>query len=759
MSIAPQLAARRLQLSRGVVVPAAPPGGAGALMPGVPILQQQFPLGAGQLNVQVEIAWGAVISEPMVGWSWTDVTADVQYQQKISITIGRSDESTTPQPAQAALTLDNRSGNYSYGAQSANYPNVHKNVPVRISLWYQGVQYVRFLGYSTGFNPSWDETGNYSIVNLTAAGAKRRLTQAQTPVQSVLTRSIPSLPGLVAYWPMEDGSTSTSFASGMQPAALGAPMNIFGGTPQLASNSTIGSSNPLPVLGTGKMFGAIPNISNTGVIQLRAMMVFPAAADASPDQSVMFSVDTSGSAKYWYVTYNVGGAVSVQAYSNVGVLLYNSGAQAFNLSGQAGLFSFSLTQNGANINGQLEWYEINSSLASVTNLTISNMTVGYPVDVYVAPNGDQTNLVVGQVTVTTTYQDIFNLLNQVNGYVGDYTGGRMDRLSTENGEYLSRVSGTTNQKMGVQTPDTFINLMEGCSTVEIGYLYDGINQGLTFIAQDQITSQSPAMTLDASIGQIEQPLTPVDDDRLTVNEYTATRTNGSSYTYADTYSPLQVDNIGEYPQSTQQDFISDGEQLSDFASFQVNIGTVNDYRWTPVVMWMHHHPELLPTWLVTTPMMRVDVENLSDIRLQLQNLTISLLLEGYTETIDQFLYSVSANCSSYAPWRIAEFAADTGDTNPYLGRADTDGANLTQSYPAGSTSLSVATPSGPLWTTLADDFPLVVNIGGNPITVTNITGSSSPQTFTVTGSTVVAPLVSGAAVNVWEPCLLDVIAF
>lgn len=755
----PSIAARVSRwLERGAPVQVGIPAAAGPIR-GTPVLTQQFPLGTGQLNLVVEIAWGAVISQPMSTWTWTDVTHDVQYAQKIAITIGRPDESSTPQPANLGLTLLNTSGNYSYGAQSANYPNVKKNVPVRVSLIYQGVQHTRFLGYSTGFTPDWDVTGNYAIVNLTAAGVKRRLAQAVTPLQSVLRTAIPALTGLIGYWPMEDGSTATQFASGLP---NGLPMTIGTGGLVPASSSTILASNPLPVLNGAEVGGLVTNTTVTGTAQIRFLAIFPAASSIA-DQSVIASIVVNGGTlRYWYLRYATGGAMFVTGADANGVTQFTSSAIAFNMDSFIGQVSFSLVQTGADIVAQVEKLPLGVRASGVfNNWTASSQTLGYAVRAGLNDFGQLGNFVAGQVQLANVYQDIFNLQSQINGYAGEYTGNRLIRLAAQQGEFISFPipSTTWRQLMGAQTPDTFLNLMEGCSAVEIGYLFDGINQGLSFIAKDQITSQAPAMILDADQGQIAPPLSPVDDDLLTVNEYTATRTNGSSATWTDTYSPLSVPNIGEYSQSTTQDFYSDGEQLTDFAAWKVNVGTVNDYRWTPVPFWLHRNPELLPTWLATTPMNRIDIINLVDVRVQLQNLTVQTLLEGYTETFDQFTWSVNANCSSYQPWRVAEVAQESGDTGEFVGRADTDGANLAQAYTAGATSLSVATPSGPLWTTAADDFPLQVNIGGNPITVTAVTGSSSPQTFTVTGSTVVAPLANGAAVSVWDPAVLDVIAF
>ena len=63
----------------------------------------------------------------------------------------------------------------------------------------------------------------------------------------------------------------------------------------------------------------------------------------------------------------------------------------------------------------------------------------------------------------------------------------------------------------------------------------------------------------------------------------------------------------------------------------------------------------------------------------------------------------------------------------------------------------MSTPSGPLWTTsavTADDFPLTIAINGYPITVTAISGASSPQTFTV--SALAHAVTAGDAVTIYQ---------
>ncbi|MFH9404886.1 hypothetical protein ACH4JS_34765 [Streptomyces sp. NPDC017638] len=70
-------------------------------------------------------------------------------------------------------------------------------------------------------------------------------------------------------------------------------------------------------------------------------------------------------------------------------------------------------------------------------------------------------------------------------------------------------------------------------------------------------------------------------------------------------------------------------------------------------------------------------------------------------------------------------------------RAATDGSQLAAGAGTSDTTLSVAVTTGPLWITDAAypaDFPFDVTVGGERMRVTSITGSTSPQAFTVVRS-------------------------
>ncbi|TMC49289.1 MAG: hypothetical protein E6J20_18105 [Chloroflexi bacterium] len=135
---------------------------------------------------------------------------------------------------------------------------------------------------------------------------------------------------------------------------------------------------------------------------------------------------------------------------------------------------------------------------------------------------------------------------------------------------------------------------------------------------------------------------------------------------------------------------------------------------------------------------------------------ISQIVQGYTETLGNFEHDIVFNCSPASPWNVG-FIDD-----PVYGHADTDGSTLAGDYPLGTEATLIVATTGaatgsPLWTTDSTDFPFDINVGGERITVTNITGAASPQAFTVTRSVngVVKGQTNNTDVRLWQPMYLS----
>ena len=129
---------------------------------------------------------------------------------------------------------------------------------------------------------------------------------------------------------------------------------------------------------------------------------------------------------------------------------------------------------------------------------------------------------------------------------------------------------------------------------------------------------------------------------------------------------------------------------------------------------------------------------------------ITQLAVAITENLNAFVWTVSWCCVPEQPYELA--IAD----DPLFARADSPDSTLHTSITSTAASMGIsAGASGELWTTSAGDFPFDVRLGGERITVTDITGSSSPQTATITRSVngVIKAQTAGEAVTLFYPSI------
>ncbi|HEX5404796.1 MAG TPA: hypothetical protein VFX16_21115 [Pseudonocardiaceae bacterium] len=720
-------------------------------MTGVGILTAQFDGTANPaLSLVVEIAWGADITADDSTWTWTEVTTDVQLDPGVSMTLGRADEASTPQPAVCSFDLDNSAGAYSQTALSANWPNVKRGTPVRVRTILDTTSSTRFEGFAVGFTPGFDTSAKVATTVVSAAGAYRRLGQGDTPLQSVMRTSIPTVSDLVAYWSMEDGTTATSVASGLPG---GQSMAVVSGTPQFATNTAYTSSSPLPVLKDGYLLVNLAPVVTSSIIQVTFLADFPEAASASADGTTIVSIGTSGTITRWDLTYQTGGGLQLRGYDSSG-LQFTTPTIGFNVDGSVLRVQLQLAQDGADIDTQISTLVVGAAGAGYSTHTATGQTITGCTALAFNPHGDQTNLAVGHAYIQTVVSDVFDLQRQLNAFDNEQAGTRFTRLCGQTGTPADTV-GSLVTGMGQQAIGTFLNLIQECATANFGVIYDGLSAGLTFFDRVEQENLAASLTIDASAGHLMPPFAPVDDDQRLTNQWTVTQKNGSSAVGQDTDGPLGTDVVGLYDNSLTVNLHS-SSPLQLLADWLVHEYTVEGYRYPLVALEFNQSPSLLASWLDSGLLSRIDITNIAEVADQMPDRDIRLLVQGYTEVIGQFVWSLAANTSSYDPWRLATVAEETGDTDEFLMRLDTDGAAVHTDAAVGATSISVETPSGPLWTTAADDFPLFVEIGGIRVTVTAITGSSSPQTFTVTGSTVTKVLPAGTDVSVWDETVLSI---
>lgn len=278
------------------------------------------------------------------------------------------------------------------------------------------------------------------------------------------------------------------------------------------------------------------------------------------------------------------------------------------------------------------------------------------------------------------------------------------------------------------------------------------NSHLWFTGEDPATVR-PVLDLDYAAGHVAAPFDPIEDDQHLRNDVTAERVNGSSARSEQLTGPLSVNDppvgVGRYDESVQLNVFED-LQLPDQASWRVHLGTVDEIRYPNVPINLARNLDLVEQVAAIESGDRTRIANTPS---WLPPGDVDLLVQGYSERLTPFEWEWTANTSPGSSWTVAV----TDDE--VLGRLETSGSQLAGSMTTTQTSVSVTTTGGPTWidtTGFGTEFPFDVLVGGEVMTVTAVTGASSPQTFTVTRSVngIVKTHAAGVPVAVAQPAVV-----
>lgn len=706
--------------------------------------------------------------ELYLGETWVDITrtsadeAGVYYRDAITITRGRSDEAAHADPSTCTFTLNNRDGRFSLrNPLSPYYGLLARNTPVRISVMQNGERRYRFHGEISSWPIRWDISGQDVYVPVVASGIKRRLQQGSIPLKSAVYRDLSNRDSIVAYWPCEDGQNSTSVASainGVQPLRIS-------GTPEFATYSDWAGSDPILSMQTARLSASMPHYTITGETSIRFFCKVNTAVPASY-QNLLY-LKTTGTVTYWQLSVKSDGSLRLIARpSDESVDYLDTGDDDFDMN-TAGLrvITLEMVENGSDVDWSLSAEDFSNDLPmdgtieiTVDEGTISSQTVGRISQITLGNNSGLGDVIIGHISVATDTSAYTDSERSLTAWNDENPAARVGRLCEEediasviviNGAFGNDVT------MGDQHSATVIDLLHACEDTDLGMLYEPRDQfGLAYRTRLSRYNQDPTLALDYSAHELADALNPVDDDQQLSNDVTVARTDGSSVRAVLASGALSVsdppDGVGRYDTSVTIS-LADDDQLADQAGWRLLLSTVDEARYPQIALNLKH-----PSFADLTLMNGAMVLDIGD-RITIDNPPawlppdqIDLIVLGYTETFDQCEYNMIINCVPGSPYRVAFMDDDV------LGRVDTDGSVLAADIDATATSISV-TSSGAVWTTDTNDWPFDIRCGGEQMTVTAISGSSSPQTFTVTRSvnSVAVAHTAGTDVRLNQPAIIS----
>lgn len=600
----------------------------------------------------------------------------------------------------------------------------------------------RFTGETSKLVPLTEVDHSNQRTQVECAGILRRLSQGKKPLHSAARRYLTSgTVTLTDYWPLEEEVDETAKA-----------LNVVEGIPGKfvpgfdAAGIKWGVRNPLVStkfaieLSRGAQLDF--KFRNGSLTNSWTVAWFQRVSEAS--SSFIFNAVSSNDITF---TINSAGIWDLKRNSGAPVTLFSGtldrwgeedlwrlvGVSCVDLGGGQVRYEFAIDEFGNGV-----WMV----LASTTQSVSYTKPIGFNIASGVTFN---TPSAYSHIAV---FSEIlgggFNLFSSFDrkmyGDRGEFAGDRFNRLCDEEGISRGMVGyPTLTRTMGPQAPLTLLELLHECVIADHGSMFDFRGD----IAIGMRTSRSVVgsvgrpsiVTLNYLNNEIAPTFGPTTDDQKTVNDVTAKRPGGGQYQHIQTTGSMNINDPGTDINGvgrvdTTQDFnLQHDGLLIDAASWTVHLGTVDEPRFPTIPVNMAASSVKANTSL-TYQLLDADIDDvLTATNLQERKIydSVRQVIRGYSEKFDTaYLHEIEFNCTPASPYDSA--VLDNADA-----RQDSDTSTLNTQFIAGTnTSMSVASTGGTLWTTSAGDFPFNIKIEGCVLTVTNITGSSSPQTFTIT---------------------------
>jgi hypothetical protein len=625
--------------------------------------------------------------------------------------------------------------------------------PAGATRWYP-----RITAAVTGWAPDWPygdlsnpDTGNPGVaqVAVQASGLLQRLSTGQPALASTLRRRVPSAAHLRGYWPLEDGADSSQAASGLPG---GAPARLTGVT--WAADDTMPGAAPLPTLGeAAALTAAVPSATPGG---WHVEMVYRLGSMPTTEQTLLTLQLAAG----------VGGVVQALArVSTAGVhvqlldadgdvvahFLFDDADAIAGFVGKWNRLQIFSAPDGDDTTVTVAWRDVVADTWWYARTTYTG-TAGALRSIHGSWGADFEGMAIGHVGAFdlggTSYDSpaVTVYAGCDSGFDGELAAERMIRLCAEEGvPLLATGDVAATAPMGPQGTNTLLDLLQECADTDGGVLSEQRDRlGLKYRTLGSFYNQPSALTLDARAGEIANPFAPTASDESLRNQITATRSGGSSAIVEDTAS---IARAGVRPGQLDVNPRSDA-QLAGIASWALHLGTAPGMRYPQITLDLAATPQFADAWLQADSGDLIEVVHLPP---QHPSDAVRALMQGYTETYSPSTWTVTANCTPGQPWLgIGVLDAEAPQ------HCDTAGSELAEAVDATATTLSVNVTAGLTWTTDADEYPCDIWVGGEVMTLTGVTGDTSPQAFDVVRSVngVVKAHPAGESLNLANPAVV-----
>lgn len=585
------------------------------------------------------------------------------------------------------------------------------------------------------WSPKWPEkSGTDSTIPLAAAGILRRLSQGKGALNSPLFNLL-NAQNPFTYYPLEQASGATQALS--VTGDIGRTADIT-----FAGDDTLNGSATAAVLNTYITSAIQFKINSTPTADGFSALWFFRMDSPAIGNFDLVTIRATGTMATWVLTVN-SASIDWHAYDKNGVEIASPSSAAFWSVDPTKWVAMQLETNvsGGVTTVTLLWHQVGETSFFVSSDTYTGTSVKPDYFFIAAPSNSMSIAHLWFGDNDLPFVDS-TFVHVADGYRGELAADRIDRLCRENNVPTYILAGDS-EPVGRQRVMKLVDLLRECEEADQGILCERGN-ALMYIPRVRRYSVPVAMALDWSLGHLDEAPEPTDDDQRLRNQWTVSRVDGSSVTVSD---PASVASAGTYDDSAELN-INDDSRLIDFATWFLSGSTADNLRWPRIKINLIAHPELIPQWLACRIGSRITIANPP--AAQLAGQVIDLIIEGYTVTLNNYVWTVELACSPASAWEVGEWDDDSS-------RWDSRTTTLKTAVDADDTALVFRTASSKgIWSTTGTPYGAIIS--GIEVTVTSMGAASLvsgayDQAATVSRSVhgFDKPLAAGEPIHVADP--------
>ena len=529
--------------------------------------------------VWTSFADGEVITSPL-----TDGSAEIE------IDWGKQDWQDDVQPSTCLYALKNPDGRYTPGnSSSPYYPNVRRRVRTHVATTIAGSG----GGTVDLFDGFWDDvtavpqSGTYWVTQVDATDILGRM-GTDTPLRGFVVEEMLSDSPICLY-ALQEAEGATTFADvtsvnppgqiGVSPSGAGvidagqdpAPLSSASQATLLSSTmvQVTNSSYPSATASPGSVIGFpfTPSFTTTGTWE--CVVQNPTSPPGGTGTAYILGQTSSSGSQYWKFTVQPSGTVrfsvgsgGVTGYAETTLNLCDGNVH--HVVGQLNGTQISITVDGGT----------NTSVGAALSSAITITPGTWPIIGADPSWAEPWRGAIAYVAMYPTFLDIARInehwLAVTDAFSGEPVNVNIARMVAYRPNLgIDLDASAYNVGAGDCYGLTLQDAIVGAADADGGMVFADGNGVITFRTRDRLVSPSVAVTLDASVSEVDVGTQFRDDIQYVVNDVTVTRPGGADQRV---FNATSIDQDGEAAQSYQVNIDTDANALA-LANWILAFGT------------------------------------------------------------------------------------------------------------------------------------------------------------------------------------------